>query len=91
MNYIIGDFITSNFSFYPSLIVNIKENSSNITIHEYCGKTKWINNNYIIGKIDLKIEDKLCLLTNYNSEYSKLYTNLINEMIIELVFNIHHY
>ena len=99
--YNVGDFITTNYSFFPSLIVkniNIDEthhqennslntNSYLITIHEYGGDYKIISENMIIGKVLLENEEKLSLIFNYGEWFYEEHINISQELLIQCIID----
>ena len=85
----IGDFIITNFSSFPSLIIskNFSNGNNNylITIHEYNGDYKLIKTNEINEIINLSIEQKLCILSTYGDWFYKEHKNIFQELIIECI------
>ena len=87
MNYNIGDFIITHTSSNPALIVN-KNNQSFfpkylISIKEYNGDYKWVNQHRIIKLADLKSEEKLSILANFGEWFYESHKLLYQELIIE--------
>lgn len=80
----IGNFINTNYSNFPSLVIskNINNNTFLITIHEYNGDYKIINDNEIINTVELNIEEKLSLLSYYGNWFYECHKNLFQELII---------
>ena len=85
--YLKGDFIISNYSFYPSLIINNYNNEFLITIHEFCGDYKLINEDKIIGKINLNPLEKIILLSSYFEDFYKLHSDIYQEIILEILYS----
>lgn len=85
----VGDFIITNYSNFPSLIVsknfNDVEYNLLITIHEYNGDYKLINTNEMIKIINLSVEDKLCILSRYGDWFYQEHKNIFQELIIECI------
>ena len=85
----VGDFIITNFSNYPSLIISKDFNNINdyllITIHEYNGDYKIIETNEIIEIINLSVEEKLCILSRYGDWFYDEHKNIFQELIIECI------
>ena len=78
-----GDFIITNYSNFPSLIVAKLENSYLITIHEYNGDYKIIHNNDTIQYIILSVYEKLCIISRYGDWFYNEHKNIFQELIIE--------
>ena len=84
----VGDFIITNYSNFPSLIVCKNLNNSNnflITIHEYNGDYKIIKTSEIIEFINLSVEEKLCILSRYGDWFYYQHKNIFQELIIESI------
>ena len=85
MPYNIGDFISTNESSKPALIIN-KENQDSrflISIDEYNGDYMWISSNLINGQANLNSEEKLSILANFGSWFYDQHKLLYQELIIE--------
>ena len=87
MNYNIGDFIITHASSNPALIVN-KNNQSFfpnylISIKEYNGDYRWVDQHLIIQLADLKSEEKLSILANFGSWFYEEHKLIYQELIIE--------
>lgn len=80
-----GDFIFTNFSNFPSLIVSKIENSYLITIHEYQGDYKIIYNNEIIYIINLSNEEKLSLISRYGDWFYNEHKLMFQELLINCI------
>ena len=85
MPYNIGDFIITNESSYPALIVSKNEQvlSFLVSIKEYNGDYKWIFSNNIIEKEELKSEEKLSIIANFGDWFYESHKLLYQELIIE--------
>ena len=87
-NFEIGDFIITNYSNFPSLIVSKNINNNNfllITIHEFNGDYKLIEPSEIIKIITLSVEEKLCILSRYGDWFYDEHKNIFQELIIECI------
>lgn len=88
MNVLIGDFIFTNYSNFPSLVISKIDDFDNcylITIHEYNGDYKIINDNEIINIIYLTVEEKLSILTRYGDWFYEKHKSIFQELIIECI------
>ena len=85
--FIKGDFIITNYSFYPSLIINENKKEYLITIHEFMGDYKLISKDKIIGKINLNPLEKIILLSSYFEDFYKLHSDFYQEIILELLYS----
>ena len=85
MPYNIGDFINTNESSYPALIIGKNVNLPNflISIKEYNGDYKWIFSNNIVEISDLKSEEKLSIIANFGDWFYESHKLLYQELIIE--------
>ena len=83
----VGDFIITNYSNFPSLIVskNIDNNLILVTIHEFNGDYKLIEPSEIIKIITLSVEEKLCILSRYGNWFYDEHKNIFQELIIECI------
>lgn len=83
----VGDFIITNYSNFPSLIVskNIDNNFILVTIHEFNGDYKMIEDSEIIKIITLSLEEKLCILSRYGDWFYDEHKNIFQELIIECI------
>lgn len=92
MNVLLGDFIFTNYSNFPSLVIskiddfdNLLFNCYLITIHEYNGDYKIINDNEIINIINLTVEEKLSILSRYGDWFYEEHKSIFQELIIECI------
>jgi len=85
MNYNIGDFIITHASRQPALIVGKNNQSPDflISIKEYEGDYRWVDQALIIQLADLKSEEKLSILANFGSWFYEEHKFLYQELIIE--------
>lgn len=83
----VGDFIITNYSNFPSLIVskNIDNRFILVTIHEFNGDYKMIEDSEIIKIITLSVEEKLCILSRYGDWFYHEHKNIFQELIIECI------
>ncbi len=79
----VGDFIITNHSNFPSLVVSKLEIGYLITIHEYNGDYKIIDYNDTIQYIILSVYEKLCIISRYGNWFYDQHKNIYQELIIE--------
>lgn len=83
MNYNVGDFIKTNLSNFPSLIVKKeKDNNLLVTLHEYKGDYVWVNKNIAIP-LSLKPEEELSIILNYEKWFIEYHKNLFQEILLK--------
>lgn len=87
MNLNVGDFIKTNFSQFPSLIVQKGENKHSnlllVTIHEYSGDYAWIVNNNDLKLFSFKPEEELSIVVNYGNWFRESHKNLFQEILLK--------
>tara|TARA_B100001057_G_C22806858_1_gene933812 strand:- start:909 stop:1211 length:303 start_codon:yes stop_codon:yes gene_type:complete len=85
MNYNIGDFIITDASLYPALIVDKNNQASYflISIKEYNGDYKWLDPHLIIQLADIKSEEKLSILASFGNWFYQQHKLLYQQLIIE--------
>ena len=85
----IGDFVYSNKSIKPGLVVNknILNNEFLISIDEYNGDYIWIQ--YAnLDPVNLESEEKLSIIANFGSWFYDQHKEIYQEILIE---NLQHY
>ena len=93
--YNVGDFINTDKSNSPALIIswdndNDNDNNDNnntdihylVSIHEYSGDYTWIKDSHINGFADLDIYSQVSILANFGSWFYESHKNLYQELII---------
>ena len=87
MNYNIGDFINTDRSSKPAIIISKEQNRFLISIDEYNGDYMWIPSNYINNIANLKSEEKLSILANFGNWFYDAHKLIYQELIIENLGN----
>jgi hypothetical protein len=87
----IGDFVYSNRSQHPSLVINknTHQNQYLIAIDEYNGDYIWISHENI-DPVFLASEKKLSILANFGNWFYDQHKELYQEIIIENLQNIYN-
>tara|TARA_Y100000022_G_C13067297_1_gene291719 strand:+ start:318 stop:593 length:276 start_codon:yes stop_codon:yes gene_type:complete len=88
MNFNNGDFVITNKSLLPGLVIQKYEKYSLVSIQEYNGDYLFINNSEI-NKINLKAEEELSLLLNYGNWFYNEHKNIFQEIILKTLYT--HY
>ena len=84
MNYKVGDFIITNKSSKPALIINKRNLELLISIVEYKGDYLWVAINEI-ELINLEPEEKMSILSLFGSWFYKEHTLIYQELLLELL------
>ena len=88
MTYNIGDFVSTDKSQYPALIIKKDANIGLLaSIVEYNGDYIWLDP-VNVEEIDLRPEEKLSIVAKFSDFFYDMHTALYQELIIE---NIHIY
>jgi hypothetical protein len=82
MNFNPGDFVLTNYSCKPGFVINKESTCSLISIDEYNGDYKWINNNRL-QFINLLPEEELSIIANFGSWFYEMHKNLYQEILIK--------
>ena len=85
VDYNVGDFITTNKSNWPSLIISKIDNGNTflICINEYHGDYLWVSKNNIYMIADITSEEKLSILSNFGLWFYEQHKLIYQELIIE--------
>ena len=85
MIYNIGDFVFTYRSWRPAFIVSKNQQNKRylVSIYEFGGDYKWITNDEIIEKMDLKSEEKLSIIANFGDWFYDEHKLIYQELIIE--------
>tara|TARA_B100002051_G_C16244602_1_gene396640 strand:- start:191 stop:460 length:270 start_codon:yes stop_codon:yes gene_type:complete len=81
-----GDFIISNYSNFPSLIIYKKKDRYLISINEYGGDYIWIKEEEV-KKIKLEPCEELSIISKFEEWFYKAHTNIYQEIIIKNLNN----
>lgn len=83
-----GDFVYSNKSQYPGLVIKKNENYDQylIAIHEYNGDYIYIPTENI-DPVILEPEEKLSIIGNFGSWFYDQHKEIYQELIIEILHN----
>ena len=81
MSFNSGDFVVTAHSIKPGFVINKKNIYSLVSIHEYNGDYKWINNTGL-QFINLLPEEELSIIANFGEWFYEQHKNLYQEILI---------
>lgn len=83
MNYNIGNFIITDRSSKPAIIISKELDRFLISIDEYKGDYIWIESKNCNSIANLKSEEKLSIVANFDNWFYDAHKLLYQELIIE--------